>query len=96
MNTMNRNKLIVASLIGVVAALGGCRHDDTQEDVGERAPVVRQETGAPIIIQSETMPPLRVEEHGPPPRTTDVWVSGHWEKTDRGWLWNSGHWEQRG
>jgi len=57
--------------------------------------VVRESAAQPIIVQSDTMPPPREEQQGTPPRAQDVWVAGHWEKTDRGWLWQGGHWEER-
>ena len=27
------------------------------------------------------------------PRERAVWVRGHWDHTDRGWVWTAGHWE---
>ena len=84
--------LCVLSAAGTVLA-SGCTH----RTVVQPAPVVvkEQSTSTPIIIQSETMPAPRTENPGPPPSTEDVWVSGHWEKTDRGWMWREGHWERR-
>ena len=91
---MKRHQAIAACVIGAGALLAGCTHRTVVE---APPPVVvkEQSSSAPIIIQSETMPAPRVENPGPPPSTEDVWVSGHWEKTDRGWMWQAGHWERR-
>lgn len=37
-------------------------------------------------------PPLRVEEVGPVPYATAVWVGGHWAWRHGGYVWVPGHW----
>jgi len=91
---MHRHHLITLCMVGIAqAALPGC----ASRTVVHEQPVVVKESQAPapIIVQSETMPAPRVENPGPPPSSGQVWVAGHWEKSDRGWVWQSGHWEQR-
>jgi len=90
---MNSNQWVRGCMIGAAAlATLGCR------TVIREQPVVVADTRTttqPIIIQSETMPPPRVEQPGPAPTPQDVWVAGHWEKTSAGWSWKAGHWETR-
>ncbi|HWP93036.1 MAG TPA: hypothetical protein VNN20_12655 [Thermodesulfobacteriota bacterium] len=38
-------------------------------------------------------PALRVEEAGPTPSTTHVWIPGHWDWNGYDWVWTAGKWE---
>jgi hypothetical protein len=89
---MNAKKLSVyAACAGLLVSPGCYSHRVEKETIIKEVPA----TTGPIVIQSETMPPLRVEEPGPAPAKGAVWVPGFWKKTDRGWVWHTGHWEVR-
>ncbi len=48
--------------------------------------------GAESFLVDYPPPPAEVEEVGPDPGGSCVWVDGHWDWTGRRWRWREGGW----
>jgi hypothetical protein len=97
---INRRKVMLASLAGVVAPIGvlyaqqppGERHEGPADEHGPNRP--DQGRPGPVEHSRPHMPPPRHEDRParPGPEAAWHWRDGHWNWDGRRWVWASGRW----
>jgi hypothetical protein len=102
---MNRWKL-VATLVGLASLeLAGCvvrprrvvyvEAAPAPVTVVQAEPVTYEEEVDEEVAPTSEVPADQVENPGPPPSSTQVWIRGRWHWNGNAWVWRHGRWAHR-
>jgi hypothetical protein len=91
---MSPSKISLFAVASVVAfASLGCVIRARPAAVYESEAYYEAPAPAGEVVVVDSRPPVeQVEDPGPPPGGTYVWVKGRWMYTSHGWAWRKGHW----